>query len=182
MTKDPAVAEQVAKAALLLPLAGADLELACRLAEPGGRSEQRARNLRPFFFLAESLAEYRRGCASPALRIGLQKAVSFPGEGDTDFGREIEARAVLAMASLRFQYSVDSRLAMSNAMEYAGTKLISSPAHLFLTGCSTSHSWPTFSCAKLWLEQKELLGSQNPELWPHRSQRQYRVSYSGAAG
>ena len=160
-TKDPAVAEQVAKAALLLPLAGADLELACRLADlavaPGKEREISGRS-----FLAEGLAEYRRGRFASAADWAL-KAVSFPGEGDTDFGREIEARAVLAMASLRFQPPDDSRLAMSNAMEYAGTKLISS-RHTYFCWVFHESLLANIFLREALATQKELLGNQNPEL------------------
>ena len=160
-TKDPAVAEQVAKAALLLPLAGADLELACRLADLAV-APSKEREISGRSFLAEGLAEYRRGRFASAADWA-RKAVSFPGEGDTDFGREIEARAVLAMASLRFQPPNDSRSAMSNAMEYAGTKLISY-RHTYFCWVFHESLLANIFLREALATQKELLGKQNPEL------------------
>jgi len=156
-TKDSSVANGVAKACLLLPTSGADLEAACRLADLAA-SPDKVHESSGWDQLVKGLAEYRRGHFASAADCA-EKSLSFPGGGATDYGREIEAHAILAMACLRFEPPNESQAVLNSAIECARVKL---------TG-GTYFCWvfQESLLANIFLRealatQKQLLGNEDP--------------------
>jgi tetratricopeptide (TPR) repeat protein len=113
-TNDPIVAERIAKAGLLLPAAGAELETATRLATKA----LEAAGPHPFaayFELARGLAEYRQG--RPAAAVDwLRKCQS---HGDTPPNIETPARLLLAMAEAKSAQGAGARDALRAAIAQA---------------------------------------------------------------
>ncbi len=118
-TKDPRVAEQVGKACLLLPAAGADLEAACRLADIAVTPSQ-GHEPSGWDFLVKSLAEYRQDHLTSAAEWA-RKSVAAP---QANYERDIDANAILSMTCLRSQRTNESRAALSNAMACAHANLV----------------------------------------------------------
>jgi tetratricopeptide (TPR) repeat protein len=119
-TNAPPVAAQTAQACLLLPLDGADLSVASKLAEtavtvrkddPGIVSYQ----------LVKGLAEYREGRFQTAAEW-VQKALEQPGTVP-DYNRDAEAYSLLAMARHRLKKAGEAREALSKATDLAREKL-----------------------------------------------------------
>ncbi len=110
-TNDPVIAERTAKACLLLPAAGPDLEAASRLAELAvtvGKEHE----LLGFFQFAKALAEYRQGHFASAIEWG-QKTFAKPG-GEP---RDAEAWTLLAMARFQLHQPDEARRALATATD-----------------------------------------------------------------
>jgi tetratricopeptide (TPR) repeat protein len=116
-TSDPRIAEMTAKAALLLPVSGADLTTASRLADMAinaGKDEQ----LLAYFQFAKGLAEYRQGRFANSVEW-TEKALAAP---EVAF-RAVQASMVLAMAHHQLKQSDEARAALAKGVEIAATKL-----------------------------------------------------------
>jgi tetratricopeptide (TPR) repeat protein len=117
-TNAPHIAERTAKVCLLLPLDGADLAAASKLAETAvtlGKYHAWV----AYFQFAKGLVEYRQ--ANFAQAVGwTQKALS---QLDTDYSRDIQAYSVRSMAHHRLNQAGEAREALSKATELAGAKL-----------------------------------------------------------
>ncbi|MCX6922354.1 MAG: hypothetical protein NT154_03930, partial [Verrucomicrobia bacterium] len=117
-TNDPNIAQRTAKVCLLLPLDGADLAAASKLAETAvtlGKNDPPA----AYCQFARGLAEYRQANFAQAVEW-TQKALSQPG---TDYNRDIQAYSVLSMALHRLNRAGEAHEALSKASELAGAKL-----------------------------------------------------------
>ena len=117
-TNDPPIAERTAKVCLLLPLDGADLAAAAKLAETAvtlGKDDAWV----AYYQFAKGLAEYRQANFAQAVEW-TRKALGQPG---TDYSRDIQAYSVLAMALHRLNQAGEAREALSKATELAGAKL-----------------------------------------------------------
>jgi len=117
-TNAPPIAGRTAKVCLLLPLGGADLAAATKLAETAvtlGEDDPWA----AYNEFAKGLAEYRQANFAQAVEW-TQKALSQPGTGlDT----HVQAYSVLALALHRLNKAGEAREALSKATELAGAKL-----------------------------------------------------------
>ena len=116
-TNDPAIAERTAKACLLLPLDGADLAAASKLAETAvtlGKDDAWV----AYYQSAKGLAEYRLANFAQAVEW-TRKALGQPGI----YSRDIQAYSVLALALHRLNQAGEAREALSKATELAGAKL-----------------------------------------------------------
>ena len=172
-TNDPVVAEHVAKACLLLPATGADLDAACQLANVAA-APSKEHEPSGWDFLVKSLAEYRRGQFASA----EEWAGKTLAEPNGDDGRDMEAHAVLALACLRSQPPNESRAALSNAIECAHTKL-AIPGSVSFCNVFYEYSWPTFSCARHW-RRKNNCWATRIRLWPNRSTAWFQFSETKA--
>jgi WD40 repeat protein/tetratricopeptide (TPR) repeat protein len=117
-TNDPNIAQRTAKVCLLLPLDGADLAAATKLAETAvtlSKDDPSA----AYYQFAKGLAEYRQTDFAQAVEW-TQKALRQP---DTDYNRDVQAYSVLAMALHRLNKTGEAREALSKATELAGAKL-----------------------------------------------------------
>ena len=157
-SKDPGVAERVSKACLLLPAAGADLEAACRLADIAA-AEVDTSQYGAWFALAKSLAEYRQGRFESAAQWS-RKALS---GADSDSWLSVEARPVQALACLGCEPPAESRLALSNAIECARTKLVDARDTYFCWNYHESLLVNIFLREAL-AKQKQLLGTEHPDV------------------
>jgi serine/threonine protein kinase/tetratricopeptide (TPR) repeat protein len=115
-TKDPAIAERTAKACLLLPLSGPDLEGAAQLADTALRTAPASTD-QPWFQFAEGLAEYRLGRFTNAIdweRKALAGPIGVPA-------RDLGAWAVLAMAQERAKRAEDALFSLDRALDIERT-------------------------------------------------------------
>ena len=116
-TNDPPIAERTAKACLLLPLDGADLVAAAKLAETAvtlGKDDAWI----AYYQSAKGLAEYRQANFAQAIEW-TGKALRQPGI----YSRDIQAYSVLALALHRLNQAGEAREALSKATELARSKL-----------------------------------------------------------
>jgi eukaryotic-like serine/threonine-protein kinase len=117
--KDRAAAEQMARACLIHPAAGIDLDAVARLADTavtkGVGSEYHA-----WDELAKGLAEYRQGHFFSAIDW-MQKVLADPSEATRDT-RNAEAYLVLAMSLHQSGKLTDSRAALDKAAQVIETK------------------------------------------------------------
>jgi tetratricopeptide (TPR) repeat protein len=151
-TNAPPIAERTAEVCLLLPLDGADLAAATRLAETavtlgkGNPSE-------PYSQFLKGLAEYRQ--ANFAQAVGwIQQALIQPG---TVYSRDIQSCSVLAMALQRLNQAGEAREALSKATELAGAKL---PR---LDGGDLGPSWHNWIIAHILLREAKALIEGGPK-------------------
>jgi tetratricopeptide (TPR) repeat protein len=117
-TDDLPTVSRIAKGAMLLPLAAADLTAASKLAETAvtvGRNDARA----AYFQFVKGLAEYREGRFATAAEWA-KKALNKPSE---DSQRDAQAYAVLAMAYHQLGQTNEARAILANAKEVTDTKL-----------------------------------------------------------
>jgi WD40 repeat protein/tetratricopeptide (TPR) repeat protein len=119
-TDAPPIAARTAKVCLLLPLEGADLAAAAKLAETAvtlwkGDTWAWVAD----FQFAKGLAEYRQANFAQAVEW-TQKALVLSG---TDYNRDVQAYSVLALALHRLNRAGEAREALSKATELAGAKL-----------------------------------------------------------
>jgi len=115
-TTDPYIANQAAKACLILPSSGADLKEVVVLADTSVREGTSLAYL-AWFQITKGLAEYRLGHFTKALEWA-QKV--FMGGNP---GRDAEACAVLAMAHNRLQQFDEARSALAKGVDIAEAKL-----------------------------------------------------------
>jgi tetratricopeptide (TPR) repeat protein len=112
-TTDLPTMERIAKASLLLPLEGAELETASKLADAAltlGKNHQ----FLAYFQFAAGLARYRQGQFLEAIAM-LQTVIDAPGVPE----RRAQAYAVLTMAQHRLQKRYQARNALYKADELA---------------------------------------------------------------
>jgi tetratricopeptide (TPR) repeat protein len=117
-TNAPPIAERTAKVCLLLPVDGADLAAATKLAETAvtlGKDD----SLVAYYQFAKGLAEYRQANYAQAVEC-TQKALRQPV---IDYDRDVQAYSVLAMALHKLNQAGEAREALSKATEVAGAKL-----------------------------------------------------------
>jgi len=149
---DPQIAERTVKVCLLLPMAGADLAAASKLADTAvtvGKDDRWVGDL-AYFQFAKGLAEYREGRFAAAAEWA-NKALHKPGE---DFQRDVQAYAVLAMARYQLGQTNEARAVLSNAEEVTETKLQK------LDSGSLGESWHNVLIAHILLrEAKTVVGS-----------------------
>ena len=130
-TNDPNIAQRTAKVCLLLPLDGADLAAAAKLAETAvtfGKEDP----LAAYCQFARGLAEYRQGNFAQAVEW-TKRALTQP---DTEYyHRDIQAYSVLSMALYRLNQAGEAREALRNAAELARAKLPS------LDSGDLGHDW-----------------------------------------
>jgi eukaryotic-like serine/threonine-protein kinase len=115
-TNDPVIAERTAKACLLLPAAGPELEAATRLAKLAV-TRGLEHDLLGFFQFAKALAEYRQGHYAAAIGWAQKSFVKPGGEP-----RDVETWAILSMAHYQLQRREEARQALDRAKDIA-TKL-----------------------------------------------------------
>jgi serine/threonine protein kinase/Flp pilus assembly protein TadD len=123
-TNDAAILDQTAKACLLVPGAGGDLEAASQLA---GKAVTLGKDSAWFSFIqfGKGLAEYRRGDYASAvdwMRKVIGQPVSVGGPLPA-WERDVAAWAVLAMAQHQMKQSEEARAALAKASQLAQTKL-----------------------------------------------------------
>ena len=109
--------ERTARACLLIPVEGEELEAAGKLADAAA-TLARQHESRCYFQSTEGLAQYRQGKFSEAVS-GLRDIV--PERGDATL--EIEIQTVLAMALHRLHQPVEARAALARASELVAAKL-----------------------------------------------------------
>ncbi|MES2920962.1 MAG: tetratricopeptide repeat protein, partial [Verrucomicrobiota bacterium] len=104
----------IAKASLILPVEGADLEIAAKLANTAA-TRGKTHEFFPHFQFIEGLAAYRQGRFAEA--IAMQKSV-ISALGPLD-RYQTQAYAVLAMAHHRLDQASDAQAALSKCSELA---------------------------------------------------------------
>jgi tetratricopeptide (TPR) repeat protein len=117
-TKDPFVAERVARNCLLLPVPGMDLSLVEKLADLAATAGPGYGN--PVAFrLVKALADYRQGRFGGAIE-GLEK----PGRPQQGVGpRDTQARLVLAMAKQKDRKPEEARASLTEATHGKNSQL-----------------------------------------------------------
>jgi tetratricopeptide (TPR) repeat protein len=116
-TQNPAVAGRLAKACLILPGSGVNLEAAARLAETAvslGRSDPNF----PAFQFSKGLAEYRQGRFAGAVEWEQKALATEPNDL-----RDAEAWMVLAMAQCQLKRTEEAHAALAKGGEIIDTKL-----------------------------------------------------------
>ena len=154
-TKDPLVAERVAKACLLLP-AASDLKVAARLADTAV-TPTKGHETSGWDFLVKSLAEYRQDHFVIAAEWA-RKTVAAP---EADYERDIDANAILSMACLRSQQPHESRAALSNAITCAHANLVNFEGDAFCWVYQKSMLANIFLREAIGM-QKKLAGNEDP--------------------
>jgi eukaryotic-like serine/threonine-protein kinase len=117
-TKDPNIAERMAKDCLLLPDAGTDLFVASAWSASAMSLGKDSGDL-PWFQFAQSLAGYRQRHFTSAVDWA-QKVLSRAG---VDHNRDVEAYMVLAMAQHRAKQAEEARAALAKGIELAEKRL-----------------------------------------------------------
>ena len=119
-TTDPMIAERTAKACLLLPLAGAEQEAACELAD---RAVALARDhwVQPWAEATRGLAAYRRAQFADAVAWADRCLARGPG----DWNRELPCHLVRAMALSRLGRPDEAGAALARASDLYRTKVAS---------------------------------------------------------
>jgi serine/threonine-protein kinase len=113
-SRDPYVAERTARASLLLPAEGEELQAAAALAQRAVAAKATAAQLLyPYFLFAQGLAEYRQGRFDSAIAI-MRKAPTVMGPSPRLViamaqyrkGQKEEARKTLVAEIIRFDWSL----------------------------------------------------------------------------
>jgi serine/threonine protein kinase/Flp pilus assembly protein TadD len=141
-TQDAATAEQTAKACLVLPAVGPDLDAASRLADMAVALGKETPWM-SYFQFAKGLAEYRQGNFDRAVEW-VQKALSKEG---SDSQLEVQAYMVLAMACHQLDHAEQAHTALAKGVEIAKKncsrlRAVTSVIHI------TTGSSHTLSCAR----------------------------------
>jgi hypothetical protein len=121
-TKDPAIADRMAKDCLILPSSGADLTSVCRLADKAVGAGASNRFLLYFQF-GKGLAEYRRGNFESAAEWERKTIAGNRAGYNWDSYLYVEAYAVLAMAEHRLNHREQARSEFNKCVEMAAAKL-----------------------------------------------------------
>jgi serine/threonine protein kinase/Flp pilus assembly protein TadD len=117
-TRAPDIAERTAKACLLLALAGAEQDAACRLADRAMRMSRRNWVL-PWALVTRGLADYRRGRFADAVEA-IDSCLSRRPE---NWNCQLPAHLVRAMALSRLGRPAEARAALKTASELYRTRV-----------------------------------------------------------
>jgi WD40 repeat protein len=117
-TTNPTAAEQIAKAWLILPGSGPDLEIAAKMATTAVSVPTNHEAISWFRF-AKGLAEYRQGHYDDAVEW-MQKVLVDAGQ-QTE--RDAEASLVLAMSQHQLKQADEARTTLAKAIEIMDTKM-----------------------------------------------------------
>ena len=125
-TQDPVKAERTARSCLLLPITGADLEAAVKLAAiPVERAEPTNKDM-TYFEMVKGLAEYRMGHPTNALEwIDKCLAHGAVWGKQYDSSREVVAYSLQAMAHQQLKHISEARESLAQAediLQNAGPK------------------------------------------------------------
>jgi len=142
---DPRVAARAAKAALLLPAKGKELDTAARLADTALKRGQQLAEL-PYFEFTKGLAEYRQGNFSNAIDW-MRKVLAKPGVDH----RDAQACLVLAIAQHQCGRHDDAVVALKKGAAIVENKLPK------LEGRDFDPNWPNWIVAHVLLEEATAL-------------------------
>jgi len=151
-TNDPATLDKTAKACLLVPCTGPDLETACQLA-------QKALTLATsnawvyFFEFGDGLAKYRQGQYVSASAL-MQKVIGRPGSvrGSMQAWEfDVAAYSLLAAAQHQLNQTNEARTALAKASELAQTRLPQ------LASGDLGHDWVDWLIAHVFLREAQAL-------------------------
>jgi eukaryotic-like serine/threonine-protein kinase len=115
-TKDPLIAERIARDSLILPDSGADLDTVGTWVDTAVTLDKHSANL-PWLQFCKGMAEYRQGHFTNTVEW-TQRALATASPN-----RDVEAYAVLAMAQQRLRQVDESRATLAKAIEIERTKL-----------------------------------------------------------
>ncbi len=149
-TNDAFMAAQMAQACLLLPSQGADLRIENFLADVAvtvGRDNYWAK---PEFQFCKGLAEYRQGHLG-RVEDWMRKSLAGAGTNSWDYGVEVEAYMVLAMAQCRLQRVNDARASLVKGVEIEQTRLPK------LESGDIGENWPDWIFAHLLMREAKAL-------------------------
>jgi serine/threonine protein kinase len=111
-----------ARACLLIPGAGCDLETAAQIADRAVTDAITNQDSSIHYFgFAKGLAEYRRGHFANSIEW-MQKVIQ-DGKTFRDASRDMAAYAVIAMAENQLQQPAQARADLASSVEISGTKL-----------------------------------------------------------
>jgi tetratricopeptide (TPR) repeat protein len=118
-TNEPTVADRMAKACLIVPISGVDLEEVGKMARIAV-TEGKTNSFLPYFQFVMGLAEYRQGRFASAVEW-LQKALA--NRQWPDDQRDVQANMVLAMAQCQLKQIEDARKTLATGTDLASRKL-----------------------------------------------------------
>jgi len=142
-TEDPVKAERTARSCLLLPITGAELEVAARLASiPVGRAAPANKDM-TYFEMVKGLAEYRMGRPTNALEW-IDKCLAHGAVWGKQFdsSREVVAYAVQAMAHHQLKQVTEARESLAQAgeiLQHSGPKRLSQARGTLWVDWATGH-------------------------------------------
>jgi tetratricopeptide (TPR) repeat protein len=139
------VADQVAKACLLLPGSEKNLEAVCRLADLPVTVGKEDQDAMPFFQVCKALAEYRRGQYDQAVEWA-QQPLKIPGNLSNG-----HAYAVLAMADWQLGKQAEARAALARGEEAAPRSMPASIAE------DPGDAWQAWLFARIQLDEANAL-------------------------
>ncbi len=119
-TRDPVLAERIAKSCLVLPLSGADLEAVSQLADIAAAATDRERGWASWNHLCQALVQHRRGNPQAALELASK---SLAATGLADYHRYASAFMVIGLSHQQLGNSNEARSAMEQGKAIIKEKL-----------------------------------------------------------
>ena len=157
-TDNVGIAQETAKFCLLLPDVATSLPIASKLADAC------LANTNVWFYrqceITKGLAEYRQGHFANAIER-CQKLLNNP----VHFRNEIEAGAILSMASFQLNKTNDARAALSKARETIKTKMSDGENGIFRAAWSkgeVTYNWADWLVAHILLREAQALIQGKP--------------------